>query len=193
MKFKFPNKKNNPTFYYGFIVVIAVFVIANILTRYGEDVQDDADDWSYPAEEYASYYASIEDSAVSESSISTESDVDAAVLEAQTASKAEEESAANAKTTSAESKEYKEYTFRYDNLLQSHYEKHGIEMGFDSPEEYLAAANAVVNNPNALHKYEKEDGDDVYYVEDTQEFVVVSTDGFIRTYYYASLSYFNRQ
>ena len=66
-------------------------------------------------------------------------------------------------------------------------------MGFDSPEEYLAAANAVVNNPNALHKYEKEDGDDIYYIKDTKEFVVVSTDGYIRTYYYASYAYYNRQ
>ena len=38
-------------------------------------------------------------------------------------------------------------------------------MGFSSAEEYLAAANAVVNNASALHKTEKEDGDDVYYLE----------------------------
>lgn len=28
------------------------------------------------------------------------------------------------------------YYFRNDRLLQQHYEKHGIEMGFDSPEDY---------------------------------------------------------
>ena len=88
-----------------------------------------------------------------------------------------------------------EYRFRNSKYLNQHYEKHGIEMGFDSPESYEAAASAVVNNPDALHKIEAEDGDDVYYVEDTNEFVVVSTDGYIRTYFLPSggKAYFDRQ
>ena len=69
------------------------------------------------------------------------------------------------------------YKFRNQDLLEQHYKKHGIDMGFSSPEEYEKAAAAVPNNPNALHKTEKEDGDDVYYVESTKEFVIVSTDG----------------
>lgn len=85
------------------------------------------------------------------------------------------------------------YEFRNQKLLNSHYEKHGVEMGFDSPEEYAAAANAVIYNPESLHKLEQEDGDDVFYLEETGEFVVVSTDGFIRTYYYADKDYFERQ
>lgn len=86
-------------------------------------------------------------------------------------------------------------TFRNSKLLKQHYEKHGIEMGFASAEEYEKAAAAVVNNPAALHKTEAEDGDDVYYVEDTNEFVIVSTDGYIRTYFNPDdgLDYFNRQ
>lgn len=86
-------------------------------------------------------------------------------------------------------------TFRKKKDLDDHYQKHGIEMGFASPEEYLAAANAVVVNPKALHKKEKEDNDDVYYVEETNEFVVVSTDGYIRTYFNpsAGIDYYNRQ
>lgn len=86
-------------------------------------------------------------------------------------------------------------TFRTDELLQQHYDKHGIEMGFASPEEYEEAAFAVICNPDALHKLEEEDGDHVYYVEETNEFVVVSTDGYIRTYFYpnAGIDYFNRQ
>lgn len=88
-----------------------------------------------------------------------------------------------------------ELTFRKEHNLTSHYEKHGIEMGFDSAEEYLEAANAVVNNPDSLHKLEAEDGDDVYYLEATNEFVVVSKDGYIRTYFCPDdgLDYFNRQ
>lgn len=87
------------------------------------------------------------------------------------------------------------YHFRYDDLLESHYEKHGIEMGFDSKESYEAAASAVINNPNALHKKEAEDNDDVYYVEETNEFVILSQDGYIRTYFYPSAGkkYYDRQ
>ena len=88
-----------------------------------------------------------------------------------------------------------EYEFRTDALLAQHYEKHGIEMGFETAEEYERAANAVVANEDVLHKIEAEDGDDVYYLEETNEFVVISTDGYIRTYFYPSdgIEYFERQ
>jgi pyocin large subunit-like protein len=86
------------------------------------------------------------------------------------------------------------YTFRSETKLNEHYQKHGIDMGYDSAEEYLAGANAVVNNSNALHKNEAEDGDDVYYLESTDEIVFVSTDGYIRTYFNpGGIDYFNRQ
>lgn len=75
------------------------------------------------------------------------------------------------------------YKFRSKKLLDEHYEKHGKDMGFASAKEYQDAASAVVNNPDALHKTEKEDGDDVYYIEATNEFVVVSKDGYVRTYF----------
>ena len=53
----------------------------------------------------------------------------------------------------------------------------------------------VINNPKALHKTESKDGDDVYYVEDTNEFVVLSTDGYIMTYFKPSggKSYYDRK
>jgi pyocin large subunit-like protein len=87
------------------------------------------------------------------------------------------------------------YRFRNNRNLQSHYEKHGIEMGFASAEEYEAAASAVINNPAALTKTEKEDGDYVYYLEETNEFVILSTDGYIRTYFLPSAgkAYYDRQ
>lgn len=89
----------------------------------------------------------------------------------------------------------KTYTFRNQKLLNSHYEKHGKDMGFSSAKDYEKAASAVVTNPTALHKTEAEDGDDVYYVESTNEFVIVSTDGYIRTYFNpdAGIAYYNRQ
>lgn len=86
-------------------------------------------------------------------------------------------------------------TFRNSKLLNEHYEKHGIDMGFPDAASYEKAASAVVTNPDALHKIEKEDGDDVYYVEATNEFVIVSTDGYIRTYFLpdSGIKYFNKQ
>ena len=91
--------------------------------------------------------------------------------------------------------DYQEYHFRNRDLLESHYEKHGKEMGFSSSKEYEMSASDVVNNPESLHETEKEDGDDVYYKENTNEFVVVSTDGYIRTYFNpdSGKKYFDRQ
>lgn len=88
-----------------------------------------------------------------------------------------------------------EYRFRNKNLLDQHYQKHGIDMGFSSAEEYELAAAAVPNHPDVLHKTEKEDGDDVYYIEATNEFVIVSTDGYIRTYFNPDrgIDYYNKQ
>ena len=86
-------------------------------------------------------------------------------------------------------------TFRSDSLCEEHFEKHGIEMGFSSAKEYEKAAAAVVADSRALHKLEKEDGDDIYYIEETNEFVIVSTAGYIRTYFYPrdGMEYFERQ
>ena len=85
------------------------------------------------------------------------------------------------------------YTFRSEELLNNHYQKHGIDMGFSTKKEYVKAANAVINNPNALFKYEAEDNDLVYYIEETNEIVFVSTDGYIRTYFICSgKDYFER-
>ena len=86
-------------------------------------------------------------------------------------------------------------TFRSDSLREEHFEKHGIEMGFASAKEYDKAAAAVVADSRALHKLEKEDNDDVYYIKETNEFVIVSTDGYIRTYFYPrdGIEYFERQ
>lgn len=91
--------------------------------------------------------------------------------------------------------ELTDYGFRNKNLRDSHYEKHGIEMGFETVEDYIEAANKVISNPDALHKLEAEDNDHIYFLEETNEFVVLSQDGYIRTYYIANggIDYFNRQ
>lgn len=87
------------------------------------------------------------------------------------------------------------YQFRSDEHLSDHFEKHGAEVGASTVDEYLAMANAVINNPDSLSKIETDDGDNdtVYYLEATREFVILSQDGFIRTYYLADKDYFDRQ
>ncbi|MCR5117304.1 MAG: hypothetical protein K6A97_07340 [Lachnospiraceae bacterium] len=88
-----------------------------------------------------------------------------------------------------------EYSFRSNKLLEDHFYKHGIDMGYETKEEYVSGANKVIGNPDSLHKLEKEDGDDIYYLEETNEFVVVSTDGYIRTYFCpdSGKKYFDKQ
>ena len=67
-------------------------------------------------------------------------------------------------------------------------------MGISSADEYRRAASDVINDPSALTKTEKEDGDTCYYIEATDEFVVLSTDGYIRTYFNpGGKAYFDRQ
>lgn len=87
------------------------------------------------------------------------------------------------------------YAFRNEDTLESHFSKHGGEFDYSNKEEYLKGANKVISSSEALHKNEAEDGDDVYYLEDTNELVIVSTDGYIRTYFKPSggKDYYNRQ
>ncbi len=87
------------------------------------------------------------------------------------------------------------YEFRKQQYLDEHFDKHGEEFDYDNAQEYLEGANRVINDPNSLYKTENEDGDHIYYLESTNEFVVVSTDGYIRTYFKpsAGIDYFNRQ
>ncbi|MBQ8412603.1 MAG: hypothetical protein IJX12_03215 [Lachnospiraceae bacterium] len=90
---------------------------------------------------------------------------------------------------------YETYEFRSQDLLDQHFVKHGNEFDYDTVEEYVEGANRVINDPESLFKIEEEDGDYIYYLESSNEFVVVSTDGYIRTYFKpsAGIDYFNRQ
>lgn len=91
------------------------------------------------------------------------------------------------------------YHFKTEKLLNDHFDKHSIEFkvdfGYKTAEEYETGASNVINNPDALYKTEAEDGDGIYYIEATNEFVVLSTDGYIRTYFRPGgrKEYFDRQ
>ncbi len=85
--------------------------------------------------------------------------------------------------------------FYDEEALNQHFEKHGAEFGYATAQEYEAGANRVIASPDALHKLEAEDGDDVYYLEETNELVIVSPRGVIRTYFRPDdgLAYYERQ
>jgi len=87
------------------------------------------------------------------------------------------------------------FQFRNDQLLEDHFLKHGNEFGYTSKEEYVEGANEVIKSPDSKHKTEAEDRDEIYYNENKNEIVFVSTDGYIRTYFKPNdgINYFNRQ
>lgn len=84
-------------------------------------------------------------------------------------------------------------TFYDMDSMTEHYIKHGKETNCKDMEEYLYKANRVIQQKNTLSKKQKEDGDTAYFNPQTKEFVVVAKAGYIRTYFIASLSYYNKQ
>ncbi|MCR4563285.1 MAG: hypothetical protein K5755_01455 [Clostridiales bacterium] len=102
-----------------------------------------------------------------------------------------------AKTTvSTEQAQTAQYTFKTKEKLKDHFKKHGTDTYCKTAEEYLQKANDVINNPNALTKVESDegDGDRVFYIEETNEIVFLSTDNYIRTYFICSgKDYFDKQ
>ena len=85
--------------------------------------------------------------------------------------------------------------FRNGEKMREHFLEHGKQTNSDSAEEYLIKANEVINNPEALKKYEtdEDDNDMIYYLSETGEIVFVASDGYIRTYFIADDEYFERQ
>lgn len=168
--------------------VSAISEIAEILT---EETQN--------TEAYSEVISenSITENEISEEETSIETGVTGASISSEESSVEESEELNSEKDNEEDFPEAEEkyYSFRNNKLLSQHYDKHGKDMGFASSTEYETAANLVINNPDSLHKLEKEDGDDIYYLEATNEFVVVSTDGYIRTYFCpdSGIKYYNKQ
>ncbi|MEG1427416.1 MAG: hypothetical protein RSC76_06975 [Oscillospiraceae bacterium] len=96
------------------------------------------------------------------------------------------------------SKAEKHYQFRKEKMMKEHYRKHVIERGEFGDitiEEYLQQAQALISSTDQeiLTKTEG-DGDTVFYRESTNEYAVLSKDGYIRTYFKPTrgIDYFNR-
>lgn len=92
--------------------------------------------------------------------------------------------------------EQDKYTFRTKELFDSHFKKHGDEFGDISQEEYLEKANELISSSskNVLTKT-SDDNDKLYFNKKTGEFLVLSADGYIRTYFIPDdgIDYWNRQ
>lgn len=172
-----------------FILVVGVFTVLF-------NSNDESDE--IPTSE-----SSIVETSVSESKIETVPDTEPEISEKAVTEKVTESVteifSKEATEYFTDENNYVEYHFRNEKLLNQHFEKHGSEFyddfGYQNAQEYEKGASDVINNPEALFKYEAEDGDGVYYIEQTNEFVILSTDGYIRTYFRPSgkIDYFNRQ
>jgi hypothetical protein len=106
------------------------------------------------------------------------------------------ETTADTTAPAASEKNAKWYTFRNKTRYNEHYENHGAEFGNITKDEYLQLANDLINNKSdrVLHKY-SEDGDYMYFDQDTGYFLVLSEDGYIRTFFVPNkgIDYWNRQ
>lgn len=205
------NKKSKKTIGGVITTILAtiIVIIASLFGIGGEETENPNDNLQGNTEIVSEEYADI-DEEDSQASIEVESEEivsEEAEVESESELPEEEEVVLEDEPEAEESEEsvseepvveevtVAEVTFRNQKLLDQHYDKHGIEMGFASAEEYELAAYKVIIHPDTLHKIEAEDGDDVYYREETNEFVVVSRDGYIRTYFNpsAGIDYYNRQ
>lgn len=176
-------------------VVAVVFLVLFFTGKVGNFIGVTSDTSSSPSQTSVQSAASTTEQSTSSTVQSTSSTKQSTASSSPTSVSSSQTSVQSSLPSESAPTVATEYKFRNKNLLNQHYEKHGRDMGFKSAEEYEKAAAAVPNNPAALHKTEKEDGDDVYYIESTNEFVVVSTDGYIRTYFNPDrgIDYFNKQ
>lgn len=79
--------------------------------------------------------------------------------------------------------------------LEAHYQKHAVQFGNITQEEYLAGARALLNArpDNDVLEKRRANGDILHYRSSTGEFAVMAGDGRIRTYFKADYQYWLRQ
>ena len=106
------------------------------------------------------------------------------------------ETSASSDDTTRSPAEKKHYEFRNKARYDEHYEKHGSEFGNITKEEYLELANELINSDSdsILHKT-ADNGDRKFYDPDKNYFLVLSEDGYIRTFFMptAGMKYWERQ
>lgn len=106
------------------------------------------------------------------------------------------ETSVSSDDTTQQPVENKQYTFRNKDRFDEHYEKHGDEFGDITEEQYLELANELINSTSItiLHK-NGDNGDKKYYDPDNNYFLILSGDGYIRTFFRpsAGMKYWDKQ
>jgi len=79
--------------------------------------------------------------------------------------------------------------------LEAHYLKHGDQLGYNTQEQYLQGARALLNAPQGNDVLQKIrlNGDVERYRISSGEFAVMTKSGRIRTYFKTDYSYWTRQ
>ncbi len=178
------------------IATVILFVIGGIFYLTAHDEQESVTGGGADYEYSDDYQDEIDNVAGGSDNDAVDTDIDDQKDEVNTESPVDGDKIESTQEATVEDESYEvTYEFRKQQYLDEHFEKHGSEFDYENADEYLAGANRVINDPNSLYKTEEEDGDHIYYLESTNEFVVVSTDGYIRTYFRPSAgkSYFDRQ
>lgn len=188
-------KKGNQSAKSLAVKIISAVVVLVISVFGGKEILSDKPDSDTSGSSSYSQSSQVEESSKDEE---PESSFESQTEKSESSSSSSSSSVSESSEESYDSEaEEQLYYFASDYLLDSHFEKHGHEFDgqYATAEEYEAGANRVINSPDALYKTEKEDGDHIYYIEETNEFVVVSTSGSIRTYFKPTdgIDYFNRQ
>ena len=82
-----------------------------------------------------------------------------------------------------------------EGQLQAHFLKHAYQFGDISQEDYLEDARALLNAPpdNDVLEKTRANGDVLHYRRSTREFAVMASDGRIRTFFKADITYWMRQ
>ncbi|MCL2675214.1 MAG: hypothetical protein FWE84_01305 [Firmicutes bacterium] len=71
-----------------------------------------------------------------------------------------------------------------DNNFWDHFERHGEEMGFDTPEQYSTAASQFANNSGkGIQEFKAKNGSVYKYDPKTNEFMIIDKNGKIVTYF----------
>ena len=86
-------------------------------------------------------------------------------------------------------------TFKTQNLLDSHYNKHGSEFGDISKTGYVEGANNLLNSTEGVMTKIRPNGDVIVYNPSENELAIKSGAGYIKTYFRPSggQEYFDRQ
>jgi pyocin large subunit-like protein len=73
--------------------------------------------------------------------------------------------------------------FRTAEGLVDHFTRHAAEFGYNTPEAYLQGAQNLASGGEGVQTFVRAGGDQLFYRAATNEFGVVSADGFLRTYF----------